>query len=110
MQAGDRSELSVEKQAADGIALQDRVLKSATKVSHDTFGLVDTLIRSIGFIREFYERASIADHIAQSPSKLVADASFASDRVGLESTKKAPEQAILSEAYRRDLHRQAFES
>lgn len=110
LQAGDRSELSVEKQAADGIALQNRALKSATKGSHDTFGLVDTLIRSIGFIREFYERASIADHIAQSPSKLVADASFASDRVGLESTKKAPEQAILSEAYRRDLHRQAFES
>ena len=110
LQARDRSELSVEKQAADGIALQNRALKSATKGSHDTFGLVDTLIRSIGFIREFYERASIADHIAQSPSKLVADASFASDRVGLESTKKAPEQAILSEAYRRDLHRQAFES
>jgi hypothetical protein len=110
LQARDRSELSVEKQAADGIALQNRALKSATKGSHDTFGLVDTLIRSIGFIREFYERASIADHIAQSPSKLVADASFASDRVGLESAKKAPEQVTLSEAYRRDLHRQALES
>jgi len=110
LQARDRSELGFAKQATDGIALQDRALKSATKGSHETFGLVDTLIRSIGFIREFYERASIADHIAQSPSKLVADASFASDRVGLESTKKAPEQAILSEAYRRELHRQAFES
>ena len=110
LQAQDRSELGFAKQATNGFALHDKPLNSTTKGSHDAFGLIDTLIRSIGFIREFHERASIADHIAQSPSKLAADASFASDRFGLESTKKAPEQAILSEAYRRDLHRQAFES
>ena len=98
------------KQVGDATSASDMAAIKPAKGFIDAASFVDQIVRSIGFIRLFEERAQLLDAIALSATKLGADSSFLSDRAQRRSEKTSSEQALIADASRRDLIRTALES
>ncbi len=98
------------KQVGDATSVSDMAAINPAKGFIDTASFVDQIVRSIGFIRLFEERAQLLDAIALSATKLGADSSFLLDRAQRRSEKTSSEQALIADASRRDLIRTALES
>ena len=97
------------KPLGDALQLNDTTLIKPEKTVSDRAAFVDSLIRSIGFIRNFEDRAQLHEAIARSAAKLSGDASIASDHALRQSKKTAYEQALVAEASRRDVLRTVLE-
>ena len=98
------------KQVGDATSVSDMAAIKPAKGFIDAASFVDQIVRSIGFIRLFEERAQLLDAIALSATKLGADSSFLTDRAQRQSEKTSSEQVLIAEASRRDLVRAALES
>jgi hypothetical protein len=102
--------ITVLKQVGDATSVSDMAAIKPAKGFIDAASFDDQIIRSIGFIRLFEERAQLLDAIALSATKLGADSSFLTDRAQRQSEKTSSEQALIADASRRDLIRTALES
>jgi hypothetical protein len=98
------------KQARDALGLSDSALITPAKNINETVAFVDALIRSIGFIRLFDDRAQLVEAFSKSVTKLSSDSAIASDRIQRQSEKTTREQALIADASRQDLIRTALES
>ena len=97
------------KPLGDALQLNDTTLIKPEKTVSETAAFVDSLIRSIGFIRNFEDRAQLHEAIARSAAKLIGDTSIALDHAVRQSEKTAYEQALVAEASRRDVLRTVLE-
>jgi len=98
------------KQVGDAASVSDTAAIKPAKGFIDAASFVDQIVRSIGFIRLFEERAQLLDAIALSATKLGADSSFFTDRAQRQSVKTTRDQALIADASRRDLMRVVLES
>lgn len=98
------------KPSSDALGLSDTALITSAKNINETVAFVDALIRSIGFIRLFEERAQLVEAFSKSVTKLSSDSAIASDSIQRQSEKTTREQALIADASRRDLIRTALES
>jgi hypothetical protein len=98
------------KQARDALWLSDAALITPAKNTNEAVAFVDALIRSIGFIRLFDDRAQLLEALSKSVAKLNGDSAIALDRIQRQSEKTSSEQVLMAEASWRDLIRTALES
>lgn len=98
------------KQVGDATSVSDMAAIKPAKGFIDTASFVDQIVRSIGFIRLFEERAQLFEALSKNVAKLNGDSAIASDRIQRQSEKTTGEQALIADASRRDLIRTALES
>ena len=98
------------KPSGDAIDLSDATLIRPAKNANEAVAFVDALIRSIGFIRLFDDRAQLLEASLKSVTKLSSDSATTSDRIQRQSEKTTRDQALIADASRRDLMRVVLES
>lgn len=98
------------KPSGDAIDLSDATLIRPAKNTNEAVSFVDALIRSIGFIRLFDDRAQLLEALSKSVTKLSSDSATTSDRIQRQSEKTTRDQALLADISWRDLMRVVLES
>jgi hypothetical protein len=98
------------KPSGDAIDLSDVTLIRPAKNTNEAVAFVDALIRSIGFIRLFDDRAQLLEASSKSVTKLTSDSTTTSDRIQRQSEKTTRDQALIADVSRRDLMRVVLES